>query len=339
MSDVIRLRIVEIRPETHDVKTYVFKPVDKALHYLAGQSLTLRLPIGDAGLHRTFSMASAPGSETISMTIKAHPHGRATGWMHETLKAGAVLEASGPNGRFTLDLASEGELAFVSAGSGASPLMAMLREIAVRQPERDVAWLHWARTPDDLLFVDELANIQRDYRNLRVAMCVTQATPGWFGFLGRPRRATLSAAVADFGRRAVFCCGPDGFMEAVRAIHGAEGGNHRQFHIEYFGTGRGDVTATQQKQSTLTADHSFLVRLGNKLFTARSDETLLAAATRENVVIPCGCAAGICGTCRVHLVTGSVDMQHNGGLPPEDEASGIILACSSRPVTDLEIRI
>lgn len=336
MSHVTSLRLVEIRPETHDVKTYLFQPSGKVFRHEAGQSVTLHLPLGEGGLHRTFSIASAPGDDTIALTIKAQLHGYATRWMDQTLKVGDIVEAAGPNGRFTLDRQSSGGLAFVSAGSGASPLMSMLREIAAKQPERDVAWLHWARTPDDLLFADEIARLQRDYQNFRAAMFVTQARPGWFGFMGRPRRATLVAAIADFGRRAVFCCGPDGFMDTVRAIHDAEGGAKDKFHTENFGPVR---SMERPAQTALGSQQSFSVRLGKKTFSARSDETLLAAATRQNVVIPCGCAAGICGTCRVALVTGSVDMHHKGGLPPEDEAKGIILACSSRPLGDLEIRL
>lgn len=338
MSGAVRLRVLEIRPETHDVSTYVFQPLQPAFHHFAGQSMTLRLPIGGDILHRSFSIASASHAATLSMTIKAHAQGRATRWMRDALKVGDEIEAYGPNGRFTLLQEPEGGLAFVSAGSGASPLMAMLRQIVAEQQGRDVAWLHWARTPEDILFAHEITEMQRHGHNLRVAMFVTRPLPGWFGFVGRPRRAILAAALADFGRRAVFCCGPYGFMESVRAVHGAEGGDFRRFHVEQFGASEDESSTEQKEETALFAGQMFSVRLGFKSFEARSGETLLAAATRQNVVIPCGCAAGICGTCRVQLVSGQVDLRHNGGLPQQDEESGVILACSSRPLTDLEIR-
>ena len=338
MRSETRLRIVEIRSETHDVNTYVFQSVEPGFSHLAGQSMTLRLPIGDDVLYRTFSIASAPGAKAISMTIKSHPNGYVTNWMRENLKAGDVLEAAGPNGRFTLELAADDKLAFVSAGSGASPLMSMLRQIAKKKPLQDVAWLHWARTAEDILFADEIKEIQKSHKDLSVAMFVSQAIPGWFGYVGRPRRATLSAALPDFARRTVFCCGPDGFMQTVRAIHGAEGGDPRKFHVENFGALKSNTVDPNEIQQAPISEHRFHVQFGNKSFQAGSNETILAAATRQNVVIPCGCAAGICGTCKVYLAEGSVEMHHNGGLSPEAEEAGFILACSSKPMTALQIR-
>ena len=86
-------------------------------------------------------------------------------------------------------------------------------------------------------------------------------------------------------------------------------------------------------------EQGFAIRFDGKTFKARADETLLEAATRQNVVIPCGCASGMCGTCRVSLVEGEVTMQHEGGISAEEEAQGYILACSSRPRSDVTIAL
>lgn len=340
MNGSIKLTVVEIRPEAADIATFVFRPAGTPIAHSAGQSMTLRLPVEGGELHRTFSIASAPGGDTIAMTIKAHRDGRATTWMHRVLKPGDEVSARGPNGRFTVDLEPSGPVAFVSAGSGASPLMSMLRHLAATQAERDMVWLHWARTPGDVLFATEIADLQRRCPNLRVAMFATLPAPGWFGFSGRPRRATVAAAAPDIARRAVFCCGPEGFMAAVRAIHAAEGGDGAKFHIEHFGSVRETKNSGAAVQLGGAGDATaFEIRLGDKSFQARADETLLSAATRQNVVIPCGCASGICGTCRVRLVSGDVEMHHNGGLSPEDEAGGSILACSSRPRSHVSIEL
>ena len=338
MSSQISLRLVDIRSETHDVKTYVFQADKADFDHKAGQSLTLQLQIGNEVLYRTFSIASAPGTKTLSITIKSHSGGYATKWMHENLKINDTLVASGPNGKFTIELAGDDKLAFVSAGSGATPLMSMLRKIAEKQNQIDVAWLHWARTPDDILFADEITKIQKACHGLHVTMFVTQVTPGWFGYIGRPKRATLSAALSDFARRTVFCCGPEEFMKTVRAIYGAEGGDPSKFHVEHFGVIKKENVELNKAKHAPMIEQRFQIQFGNKIFEARSNETILGAATRQNVVIPCGCAAGICGTCKVYLVEGSVEMRHNGGLSAEDEASGFILSCSSKPLTALQIR-
>jgi len=336
-ADILRLAVVEIRPETNDIKTFVLRPEGGMPAYEAGQSMTLRLDVDGEALFRTFSLASAPGrGDTLAMTIKAHPRGRATRWLHERLAVGDRIEGRAPRGRFTIANRQTDRLALVSAGSGASPLMAMLRHLADDAPETDIAWLHAARTPADILFAAELAELQRRMPKLKVAMLVSQPAPGWFGFSGRLGRRLVSVAVPDLGRREVFCCGPTGFMDEARLIHAAEGGRREHFHIEHFGA------VAPAAPAPIPADmpeSGFTIRLGEKSFRARTDETLLEAATRQTIVIPCGCASGLCGTCRVTLVEGEVSMQHNGGLSAEEEAEAFILACSSRPRSDVTIAL
>ncbi|WP_439500136.1 2Fe-2S iron-sulfur cluster-binding protein [Bosea sp. (in: a-proteobacteria)] len=332
---MLMFALVEIRPETHDIKTFVFRPETGALAYQAGQSMTLKLSLDGETVHRTFSLASAPGrDETVAMTIKAHARGRATRFMHERLAVGDRIEARAPRGRFVIAGRNGDHLALVSAGSGASPLMAMLRHLAATAPEADIAWLHAARTPADLLFGAELAELQRRMPNLKVAMLASQPEPGWFGFSGRLNRRLLSVAVPDFGRREVFCCGPAGFMDEARLIHAAEGGRRQPFHVEHFGA---VAPAAPLPVPDDAPEAGFSIRFDGKSFSARADETLLQAATRQTVVIPCGCASGMCGTCRVSLVEGEVAMRHEGGLSAEEEAQGFILACSSRPRSDVTI--
>jgi ferredoxin-NADP reductase len=335
--DILRLAVVAIRPETHDVKTFVLRPEGRMPAYEAGQSMTLRLDIDGEALFRTFSLASAPGrDDTLAMTIKAHAKGRATRWLHERLAVGDLIEGRTPRGRFTIASRQTERLALVSAGSGASPLMAMLRHLADTASDVDVAWLHAARTPADILFAAELTELQRRIPKLKVTMLVSRPEPGWFGFAGRLNRRLVSVAVPDFGRREVFCCGPTGFMDEARLIHTAEGGNRELFHIEHFGAA---APAAPVPIPEAMPESGFNVRLGDKSFQARADETLLEAATRQTIIIPCGCASGLCGTCRVTLVEGEVSMQHNGGLSAEEEAEAFILACSSRPRSDVTIAL
>lgn len=336
-AERLTLTVVEIRPETHDVKTFVFRPEGGIPSYSAGQSMTLKLSVDGETLFRTFSLASAPdGSGTLAMTIKRHPMGRATRWLHEVLAVGDIVESRAPKGRFTIDARATQKLAFVSAGSGASPLMAMLRHLAATAPDTDICWLHAARTPRDILFAGELADLQARMPNLAVAMIASRSEPGWFGFTGRLGRRLVSVALPDFGRREVFCCGPTGFMDEARLIHAAEGGLSAHFHIEHFGA---VAPAAPVAGPDGAPETGFAIQMGDKRFFARADETLLEAATRQTIVIPCGCASGLCGTCRVTLVEGSVAMRHDGGISAEEEAQGYILACSSRPQSDVTIAL
>lgn len=338
MSDVPaahRLRLLSSTAETADVRTFTFESLGGASPgYRPGQAMTLVLDIDGRPTPRSFSLAAPPGRDgLLSMTIKAQPGHGATRWMHDHLRPGASVEARGPHGRFVLPEVVPARLALVSAGSGASPLMAMLRHLEATAPGADVAWVHAARTAADILFAADLARLQAAMPRLSVAVALSRPAPGWFGYRGRVTRRLLAAAVPDLGRRASFCCGPQGFMNEVRLIHAAEGGSAADFHVERFGAA--PTSEARTPEECAPSAEARRVWMGGRTFTVEPGESLLEAATRQVVVIPCGCASGLCGTCRIRLLEGEVSMQHQGGLAPEEEAEGFILACSARPLTDL----
>jgi ferredoxin-NADP reductase len=340
VSDEAQARTLEciaVRDEAPGVKTFRLRDphADGARRFAPGQAMLLTLDIDGVRHDRTFSIASSPVErDVLELTIKAQADGVATRWLHERLTPGTRIDARYPLGRFTLDAANAAPLAFVSAGSGASPLMSMLRTLAHSQPDADVAWLHSARNAADILFADELAALQSRMPNLKVSVWLSAPAPGWFGLRGRITRGTLWAVAPDFGRRTVYCCGPAGFMQSIRQIHAAEGARRAAFHIEHFGPVPVEASERDVLPSQDAVHHA---TLGDKRFDVRAGETLLVAATRQQVVIPCGCASGLCGTCKVRRVSGVVSMQHAGGLSAAEEAQGFILACSSRPSTDVEI--
>ncbi|WP_250504611.1 hybrid-cluster NAD(P)-dependent oxidoreductase [Caballeronia sp. AZ7_KS35] len=340
VSDEAQARTLEcigVRDEAPGVKTFCLRDphADGARRFAPGQAMLLTVDIDGVRHDRTFSIASSPVErDVLELTIKAQADGIVTRWLHENLMPGTRIDARYPLGRFTLDAAKAAPLAFVSAGSGASPLMSMLRTLAHSQPDADVAWLHSARNAANILFADELAALQSRMPNLKVSVWLSAPAPGWFGLRGRIARGPLWAIAPDFGRRTVYCCGPAGFMQSIRRIHAAEGSRRAAFHIEHFGPVPVEVSQTDV---TSSPDAVYHATLGDKRFDVRAGETLLVAATRQQVVIPCGCASGLCGTCKVRRVSGVVSMQHAGGLSAAEEAQGFILACSSRPSTDVEI--
>lgn len=338
-SGLLSLTCIAVRDETPSVKTFVFRNEGApGLRHEAGQALTLALTVEGEPLYRTFSLSSAPGLDRIvEMTIKAHPAGRVTPWLHRTLRPGSVVQAREPKGRFTLARRVGERLAFVSGGSGATPLMAMLRHLAATDPSTDVAWFHAARTPDETLFTAELTRLQHIMPNLSVSVTVSQAAPGWFGLRGRISRRLISVAIPDFARRDVFCCGPAAFMDEAKLVYVAEGGRKEAFHTEAFGPRA--TTASLAPADPIAGAATYQLRIGERLLQVHHDETVLQASLRQGVVIPCGCGQGLCGTCRVSKVSGEVEMHHQGGLALDEEKGGYILACSTRLRSDAEIQL
>jgi ferredoxin-NADP reductase len=302
--------------------------------------VTLALNFEGETLYRTFSLSAPPRLDgVVEMTIKAHPSGRATAWLHRTVQPGSILQGRAPRGRFTLARRAGEKLAFVSGGSGATPLMAMLRHLAANDPKADVAWFHSARSPDEVLFAAELARLQEIMPNLSVSVTVSQATPGWFGLRGRLSRRLVSVAMPDFARRDVFCCGPTPFMDEAKLVHAAEGGRKEAFYTEAFGPTTSPSPPAPAPVDPDAEAASYELRVGERTLQVRGDETVLQASLRQGVVIPCGCGQGLCGTCRVTKISGEIEMHHQGGLAPEEEQSGLILACSTKLRSDAEIRL
>jgi glycine betaine catabolism B len=339
-SDTLSLTCIAVRHETPTIKTFRFQADDReAARYDAGQAVTLSLEIEGETLYRTFSLSSAPSPDgVVEMTIKAHPAGRATQWLHRNVQLGSVLLGRSPRGRFTLARRTGEKLAFVSGGSGATPLMAMLRHLAATEASADIAWFHAARSPDEILFGPELARLQEAMPNLAISIVVSRPAPGWFGLRGRLTRRLMSVAIPDLARRDVFCCGPAAFMNDAKLIHAAEGGGKGAFHMEAFGpVTMAAPPAPTGDEDAQAAGHR--LRVGERILQVGGDETVLQASLRQGVIIPCGCGQGLCGTCRVTKVSGDIEMHHQGGLAPEEEQSGYILACSTRLRSDAEIRL
>ena len=336
-ASLLELTCVSIRSETHDIKTFSFE-ADREISFEAGQALTLMLEIEGELLYRTFSISSRPSSRIVDITMKAHPNGRATSWLHRNLKEGDLIKTRPPSGRFTIGLKTSEKIALVSAGSGATPLFSMLQHLSEIEPDANVAWVHAARTPVDLLFTERLTSLQGVMPNLSVASVVTNAAPGWHGYKGLLGRRMMSVVIPDFAERQTFSCGPAGFMHEIKLIFAAEGGNGSLFHTESFGMQ--SATADQiEVAPDVSKKPVKSIRVADRLLESRGNETLLQACLRQGVIIPCGCGQGMCGTCMIKKISGEVEMQHQDGITPEEEAAGYILACCSRLVSDVEIAI
>lgn len=333
-TGLLTLTCVGTRDETPTIRTFRLRG-DGPVGFVAGQALVLKVPLPTGPAWRTFTISGGQDGE-LHLTIKAQSEGGATRWLHQNLQEGADIEARSPRGHFTLDLRQHATLAFVSGGSGATPMIAMLRHLAATEPNADVAWFHVARDPAEVLFAMELAALQAQMPNLQVTLCVSRAAPGWFGYRGRVSRGIIATAVPDLGRREVFCCGPQGFMTEVRLIHAAEGGDKTRFHTESFG---GAPVAVAAPDAEPEGGPAFAMTVAGRDIQIRPEESVLQASLRHGVIIPCGCGEGMCGTCMVKLMSGKVAMSANGGITPEEQGQGYILACSSKAMTDIEVAL
>jgi ferredoxin-NADP reductase len=334
------LRCTAISDEAPAVKTFRFATQSGApIRFHAGQFVTLRLPLSGGEVWRCFTIASSPlRDEAIDLTIKtqADAHGinaSGTAWMHHALTVGMTLKAMPPAGPFCLIHPPEAPLLLVSAGSGATPMASIarwLRDIGSRAP---VHYVHLARTPADWLFKPEIEAIAAELGTWKLDWLTTTSD-------GRPTAAAFATIAPDLARREVFCCGPAGFMEAVEEAHATAGGPATAFRREAFiAIPIPDLAAEPPPPSAVSPTFSLRFEPAGREAEAKPSETVLTVALRLGVAIPYACADGICGTCRVRKRSGTVEMNHQGGIEEEEIADGDILACCSYARSNLVLEV
>lgn len=328
-SALRRLTLVKRQQDTSDIVTFTFRTKDGVMQFLPGQAVALDLPMPKGTATRTFTISSAPlGSHELQVTVKAAPDAHATRWMHDHLEVGADITARGPFGQFSLAHRFGRPILLIGGGSGFTPMMSMLRWLNARGDDVDVTVVQVARQVQDLLYTEELARISAEMPRLNLFAVVASPGPGesWTGYRGRPDRAMLRAMVPDANRREAYCCGPQGFMDQIRRCLLAEGLGADHFHTESFGSA---VQKAPAKAKPMGEGAGHKVTMRGRSFQVPEGERLSTALAAQNIRVPTGCNAGQCGTCKLRLTEGAVEMNQDGGLSDHEVKQGLILACCS----------
>ena len=339
----------QVREETHDVKSFFFMSREgRTFVFEPGQFVTLELEIDGETISRCYTISSAPTRpHTISITVKRVPGGKVSNWLHDNLRAGDAVRVLGPAGVFTCARRPSGKYLFLSAGSGITPLMSMSRTHHELGEDRDIVFLHSARTPDDIIFARELDLIASNHRNFRTAFVCERIgqRSNWSGITGFLTLPLLSLIAPDFMEREIFTCGPAPYMEAVRKMLTDAGFDRSQYHEESFSFEEtvapelDAVAASPAVSDAAPAGERFAVSFAKsrREIECAADQHVLDAARQAGVRLPSSCTQGMCGTCKVKLVSGQVEMKHNGGIRQREIDQGMVLLCCSKPLTDLVI--
>jgi ferredoxin-NADP reductase len=414
----------QIRQETHDVKSFFFaSPSGRGFVFEPGQFVTLELDIDGETINRCYTISSPPTRpHTISITVKRVPGGPVSNWLHDRLIVGARVRVLGPAGEFTSVRHPAPKYLFLSAGSGVTPLISMSRTVHELGEDRDIVFVHSARTPDDIIFARELDLIAANQSRFRTAFVCERvgARTNWSGLTGFLSLPMLKLIAPDFMEREIFTCGPAPYMAAVRAMLDEAGFDRARYHEESFSFGvaheadddagpvvqavvdaantnarasgtaaatstNGEVDADPRQAVSVTASGAPMsipngfdgvgtngaasddaaakagtTQSGNGIARALPDtqtaqryavrfarsnrqidcgvaQTVLDAARQAGVRLPSSCSQGMCGTCKVKLVDGKVDMAHKGGIRQREIDSGMVLLCCSKPLSDLVV--
>ncbi len=311
-----------------------------------GQFLTVRIaPDGQQRpLLRNYSLSGPPDAGYYRISVKREPDGVASGYLHTRLAVGDRLEIAAPRGTFILD-GTPAPVLLVSAGIGATPVLAMLQSLAEAHSERQIWWLHAARSRREHSFALEARTLLASLPDVRVHVYYSQ--PGSDDLAGRDfdssgRITGAALAELDPPRDAeAYVCGPAAFMEDVTAGLAALGLGAARIHTEPFGAASGLTPGIAAAPARTPHPPGGAPGDGPTIEFARSNlavpwssdyGSLLELAEACDVPVRWSCRTGVCHTCETTLIAGDLGYSPDPVEPPAD---GSALICCSQPRDDL----
>jgi ferredoxin-NADP reductase/MOSC domain-containing protein YiiM/ferredoxin len=343
-----RLAVSAIERESDSVISVRFedrdgKPLPAAR---PGQYLTLRIQPDPAArpLLRNYSLSGPPDAGYYRIAVKHEPDGAASGYLHARLAVGDQLEIAAPRGTFILD-ESDAPVLLISAGIGATPVLAMLNALAKKHSDREVWWLHGARSSHEHSFAAETRTLLASCPNARTR--VYYSRPGADDLEGRDfdaaGRLTPSLLVELEPPRdsEAYICGPTRFMGEISAGLASIGLDASHLHTEPFGPEPGltpGIASTPARAPHLPGgprgDGPTIEFARSNLSVPWSSDygSLLELAEACDVPVRWSCRTGVCHNCETTLIAGDLDYNPDPVEPPAD---GSALICCSHPHDDV----
>jgi ferredoxin-NADP reductase/MOSC domain-containing protein YiiM len=341
-------RIADVVRESASIASFVLEPVDgePLPTFRPGQFLTIRVQPAGAprALLRSFSLSAAPDARRYRLSIKREPDGVVSAHLHNQVAPGDVIEVGAPRGTFTLEPAGAGEpVVLLSAGVGATPVLAMLESLSNADSRREVWWIHGARSRAEHAFADDarrhLAALGNARSHIRYSRPAASDVPGRdYDAEGRVTLEVLQELAVPL-TATYFLCGPLDWMRELATGLQVWGIGPERIHTEIFGSeplegaerpphlppgepGTGPEVAFTTSGLTVRWDPAF--------------GSLLELAEACDVPAAWSCRTGVCHTCECGLVDGEVAYLPDPLDPPED---GRALICCSRPTSDVALEL
>jgi ferredoxin-NADP reductase/MOSC domain-containing protein YiiM len=345
------LLVTAINDESADVVSLTMRSPDgqPLAVALPGQYVVLRVQQtpGAAPLFRSYSLSGPLSTARYRISVKVEPNGAAGSYIRQHVHVGDALDVSSPRGSFILE-AGERPVVLLSAGIGATPVLAMLHELSATQSTREVLWLHAARDGQHHPFAAEVRHLILELVHGRSYICYSRPGPADKPAVNFDAAGHLSGSVFDkLGvppEAEVYVCGPTRFMADMKVALGSLGVAPERIHVEIFNGSESmmpGVVSAAVRPPHLPADDT---NTGPLVSFARSSiaahwkpsayQSILELAEACEVPVRWSCRTGVCHNCESGLVSGEVVY---GPEPLDKPADGNLLICCSRPAGDVVI--
>lgn len=320
--------------------------------FCPGQFLTFELPGSDRGLMivRSYSLSHSPTERdhyriSVRKLVAADgsPPGLASGYFHDHLQKGDIVETYAPAGEFCLSQDSDRPVVLIAGGVGLTPLLSMLNWLIATRANRQIWLFYGVRNKADHAMYDHLARLRKEYPN--VSMFIAYSRPGQACRCGVDYNVDghitieLLQSVLTASNYEFYLCGPPAMMSTMRNDLAEWGVPDEDVRFEAFQppSGRSDLRLDPlEDQGVLESFQVKFARSGRVIQWSESADTLLELAEASGVPVRCSCRAGNCGTCLTALRQGTIEYVRP---PSREHVDGFCLPCIARPRSDLVIDI
>jgi len=343
------LRVAVLDPLTPDSVRIILEVPEKlgeAYRYVAGQHVSVRFETQDENgetreLRRSYSLCAPPTEQaprTLQIAVKRSASGGFGDYAVRKLAVGDRLDTLTPTGRFHAYPEPGTHHVAIVAGSGITPVYAILADRLLRDPKSRVSIVFGNRTTADVMFLEDLADLKDRYgarlNLLHVLSREDRGIPLLSGRIDAERLPGLLAAIDAGAEDAYYLCGPTGMVEAARDLLADLGASRVRF--ELFDSGPRRAPSPEERAAEVPTA-ALTVTLGGRTSSVSmrpEDDSLLHAVLRARPDAPYSCTAGACGTCRAKVTEGSVQMDHDFALEVAEKAVGFVLTCQSLPTSE-----
>lgn len=341
------LTVADVRRETEDTVSVAFtipEELKSDYAYKAGQYLTLRSEINGEDLRRSYSICTAPHENEWRVAIKQVENGQFSTWANTVLQNGDELQVMTPAGHFafTPDATRKANYVLFAAGSGITPVLAMIKTILLEEPKSSVTLIFGNRGFYNIIFRETLEALKNAHmERFRIVHVLSRESLGNPLQKGRIDEDKVNRLYTAFFRNetidGVFICGPEEMIHAVKNSMMANGVEEKNIHFELFGTSVPKAPVIKKEPDVNAVDSLVTVILdGDQIELALNsdDVSILDAAQRAGADLPFACKGGVCCTCKARILEGSARMDVNYALEKDEVEAGYILTCQSHPTSE-----
>jgi ferredoxin-NADP reductase len=324
----LRAEVTGIKRPTADTVTLTLRPTRQWRGFRAGQFVQVTVDIDGVRRTRCYSPACSQyrTDGRIELTIKAHPEGVVSQYLHAHAAPGLVVGLSQADGRFRLPDRRPEKVLLISGGGGITPVLSMLRTLTDEGHTGEITFLHYGYTEADVAYLEDLRDLAFDNPNVKLVLAYTDATDGDLaGFFSSEH---LAAAAPWYADGETFLCGPPGLMKSVRGLFAAVGLSDR-LHFEDFAAALVAVPTGE-----ITGEVSYI---DSAIAAPNTGASLLEQAEAAGLTPEHGCRMGICFSCTKIKTSGCTTNLLTGDTNSDPDTQ--IQLCISVPVGDVALQL